>query len=70
MAARHGSGKARTLATINGHTLHDVLYDGPYDGPYDTAQDATSIDPFFLGLGLANHHVGGYYWGRSLGEGG
>jgi hypothetical protein len=35
------------------------------DTPFDSVHPAGA----YLGLGLANHHVGGYYWARSMGIG-
>ncbi|CAB9502256.1 expressed unknown protein [Seminavis robusta] len=35
----------------------------------DTSVESVSPKGAYLGLGLANHHVGGYYWARSMGIG-
>ncbi|KAL3928193.1 MAG: hypothetical protein SGBAC_012751, partial [Bacillariaceae sp.] len=37
---------------------------GELDVPYDAL-----LPGAFLGIGLANHHVGGYYWARGMGIG-
>lgn len=36
------------------------------DAPYEAIKACGGA---YLGLGLANHHVGGYYWARSMGIG-
>lgn len=35
----------------------------------DTSIESVAPAGAYLGLGLANHHVGGYYWARSMGIG-
>lgn len=37
---------------------------GELDVPFDQLEGGA-----FLGIGLANHHVGGYYWARGMGMG-
>lgn len=63
MDARFGSGKARNLGTVNGAALVVAAAKGLPVG------EPARSPLFYLGLGLANHHIGGYYWGRSLGRG-
>jgi len=63
MDSRFGSGKARSFGALDGAPTVSSL-------AKDVACESNSPLPlFYLGLGLANHHVAGYYWGRSLGRG-
>jgi hypothetical protein len=62
MDARFGSGKARNMGAVDGAVLVATTAKCLPD-------DLSSSPLFYLGLGLANHHIGGYYWGRSLGRG-
>lgn len=73
MDARFGSGKAKSIGTLNVGASLWPLFKGdtsaalPSNPHLSLATMSRSSKPWYLCLGLANHHVGGYYWGRSLG---
>ena len=65
MDAKFGSGKARSVATLSVGELGLAPL---------LAESSCKAGEFvegksYLGLGLANHHVGSYYYARSLGVG-
>jgi len=71
MDSRFGSGKARTVSTVDGLELASYCSNDLDDEcKRSSSRNGNGIEiPLYLTLGLANHHVGGYYWGRSLGRG-
>jgi len=59
----YGSGKSPSICFVDADTK---IF--PYD---DDSEDDDDDDcgGAYLGIGLANHHVGGYYWARGMGIG-
>jgi hypothetical protein len=65
--AKYGASKCATICLIDfdGHGLDPLNTDsGAVVKPNQQQQDS-----YYLGIGLANHHVGGYYWARGMGIG-
>ena len=82
--ARDGSGKSKIIGTVDYHhptteTNHRKHNDANtntkiHDNDNGHDDDDDNIDTgasslFYLGIGLANHLVGGYYWARGMGIG-
>lgn len=60
-----GSGKSLTICQIDASPSRMM----GVSGSGDEEKEASCCDYYYLGIGLANHHVGGYYWARGMGMG-